>query len=59
MQLQTVVWLFYGSFGAVAFSLLSGHLGYVNIGLVCCYLLLLFNYLSLLFILFLILIRIF
>ena len=34
VQLQTVVWLFYGGFGAVASSLLSGHSGYVNIGLV-------------------------
>uniref|UniRef100_A0A4W5LB90 Nucleobindin 2a n=1 Tax=Hucho hucho TaxID=62062 RepID=A0A4W5LB90_9TELE len=33
-QLQTVVWLFYGSFGAVASSLLSGLSGYVDIGLV-------------------------
>ena len=34
MQLQTVVWLFYGGFGAVASSLLSGLSGYVDIGLV-------------------------
>jgi hypothetical protein len=34
VQLQTVVWLFYGGFGAVASSLLSGLSGYVNIG--CC-----------------------
>ena len=34
VQLQTVVWLFYGGFGAVASSLLSGHLGYVDVGLV-------------------------
>ena len=34
VQLQTVVWLFYGSFGAVASSLLSGHSGYVDVGLV-------------------------
>ena len=34
VQLQTVVWLFYGSFGAVASSLLSGLSCYVNIGLV-------------------------
>jgi hypothetical protein len=33
-QLQTVVWLFYGGFGAVASSLLSGLSGYLNIGLV-------------------------
>ena len=32
--LQTVVWLFYAGFGAVASSLLSGLSGYVNIGLV-------------------------
>uniref|UniRef100_A0A673ZLE7 Peroxisomal ATPase PEX6 n=1 Tax=Salmo trutta TaxID=8032 RepID=A0A673ZLE7_SALTR len=32
--LQTVVWLFYGGFGAVASSLLSGLSGYVDIGLV-------------------------
>ena len=34
MQLQTVVWLFDGSFGAMANSLLSGLSGYVDIGLV-------------------------
>ena len=34
VQLQTVVWLFYGSFGAVASSLLSVLSGYVDIGLV-------------------------
>jgi hypothetical protein len=34
VQMQTVVWLFYGSFGDVASSLLSGHSGYVDIGLV-------------------------
>ena len=34
VQLQIVVWLFYGCFGAVASSLLSGLSGYVNIGLV-------------------------
>jgi hypothetical protein len=34
VQLQTVVWLFNGGFGAVASSLLSGLSGYVNIGLV-------------------------
>ena len=34
MQLQTVVWLFYAGFGAVASSLLSGLSGYVDIGLV-------------------------
>ena len=34
VQLQTVVWLFHGSFGAVASSLLSGLSGYVDIGLV-------------------------
>ena len=34
VQLRTVVWLFYGSFGAVASSLLSGLSGYVDIGLV-------------------------
>uniref|UniRef100_A0A674CI83 Ig-like domain-containing protein n=1 Tax=Salmo trutta TaxID=8032 RepID=A0A674CI83_SALTR len=33
VQLQTVVWIFYGGFGAVASSLLSGLSGYVNIGL--------------------------
>ena len=32
--LQTVVWLFYGGFGAVASSLLSGLSGYVDVGLV-------------------------
>ena len=31
---KTVVWLFYGGFGAVASSLLSGLSGYVDIGLV-------------------------
>ena len=34
MQLQTVVWLFYGGFGALASSLLSGLSGYVDIGLI-------------------------
>ena len=34
VQLQTVVWLFYGGCGAVASSLLSGLSGYVDIGLV-------------------------
>ena len=34
MQLQTVVWLFYGGFGAVASSMLIGLSGYVDIGLV-------------------------
>jgi hypothetical protein len=34
VQLQTVVWLFYGGFGAVASSLLSGLSGYVDIELV-------------------------
>jgi hypothetical protein len=34
VQLQTVVWLFYGGFGAVASSLLSGLSGYVDIRLV-------------------------
>ena len=34
VQLETVVWLFYGGFGAVASSLLSGLSGYVDIGLV-------------------------
>jgi hypothetical protein len=34
VQLQNVVWLFYGSFGAVASSLLSGLSGYVDIGLI-------------------------
>ena len=34
VQLQTVVWLFYGGLGAVASSLLSGLSGYVDIGLV-------------------------
>ena len=34
VQLHTVVWLFYGGFGAVASSLLSGLSGYVDIGLV-------------------------
>ena len=33
VQLQTVFWLFYGGFGAVASSLLSGLSGYVDIGL--------------------------
>ena len=32
--LQTIVWLFYLGFGAVASSLLSGLSGYVDIGLV-------------------------
>ena len=31
MQLQTIVWLFYGGFGAVASSLLSGLSGYVDV----------------------------
>jgi hypothetical protein len=31
VQLQTVVWLFYGGFGAVAFSLLISVSGYVSI----------------------------
>ena len=34
IQLQTVVWLFYGDFRAVSSSLLSGLSGYVDIGLV-------------------------
>ena len=34
VQLQTVVWLFYGGFGAVASFLLGGLSGYVDIGLV-------------------------
>ena len=34
VQLQIVVWLFYGCFGAVASSLLSGLSDYVDIGLV-------------------------
>ena len=34
VQLQTVVWLFYVGFGAVASSLLSGLSGYVDIELV-------------------------
>jgi hypothetical protein len=34
LQLQTIVWLFYGGFGAMASSLLSGLSGYVEIGLV-------------------------
>jgi hypothetical protein len=34
VQLQTLVWLFYGDFGAVASSLLSCLSGYVDIGLV-------------------------
>ena len=34
VQLQTVVWLNYGRFGAVAPSLQSGLSGYVDIGLV-------------------------
>ena len=34
VQLQTVVWLFYGNFEAVASSLLSGPSGYVDIGLI-------------------------
>jgi hypothetical protein len=33
-QLQTVVWLFYGGFGAVASFLLSGLSGYVDMGLI-------------------------
>jgi hypothetical protein len=32
--LQTVVWLFYGGFGALASSLPSSLSGYVNIGLI-------------------------
>ena len=31
VQLQTVVWLLYGGFGAVGYSLLSGLSGYVDI----------------------------
>jgi hypothetical protein len=42
VQLQTVVWVFYGGFGAVASSLLSGLSGYVDIGLVLLILLYLF-----------------
>ena len=34
VQLQTVLWLFYVGFGAVAYSLLSVLSGYVDIGLV-------------------------
>ena len=34
VQLQTVVWLFYGGFGAVASSLLSGLSGYVMMNVV-------------------------
>jgi hypothetical protein len=34
VQLQTIVWIFYAGFGAVASSLLSGLSGYVDIGLV-------------------------
>ena len=34
VQLQTVLWLFYSGFGAVASSLLSDLSGYVDIGLV-------------------------
>jgi hypothetical protein len=34
VQLQTIVSLFYGGFGAVAFSLLSSVSGYIDIGLV-------------------------
>ena len=34
LQLQTIVWIFYGGFGALASSLLSGLSGYINIGLV-------------------------
>ena len=34
VQLQTIVCLFYGGFGVVASSLLSGVSGYVNIGLI-------------------------
>ena len=34
VQLQTVVWHFYGGFGAVASPLLSSLSGYVDIGLV-------------------------
>ena len=40
VQLQTVVRLFYGGFGAVASSLLSGLSGYVDIGLVLLWILL-------------------
>jgi hypothetical protein len=32
VQLQTIVWIFYGGFGAVASSLLSCLSGYVDIG---------------------------
>jgi phytoene dehydrogenase-like protein len=34
VQLQYVVWLLYGGFGAVASSLLSSLSGYVDIGLI-------------------------
>ena len=34
VELQTIAWHFYGGFGAVASSLLSGLSGYVNVGLV-------------------------
>jgi hypothetical protein len=34
VQLQTVVWLFYGGFVAVASSLQNGLSGYVDIGLI-------------------------
>jgi hypothetical protein len=34
VQLQTIVWLFYGGFGAVASFLLSSLSGYIDIGLV-------------------------
>jgi hypothetical protein len=41
VQLQTVVWLFNGGFGAVASSLLSDLSGYVDIGLVLLWILIL------------------
>jgi hypothetical protein len=34
VQLQTIVWLFYGVIGAMASSLLSGLSGYVDLGLI-------------------------
>ena len=34
VQMETDVWIFWGGFGAVASSLLSGLSGYVDLGLV-------------------------
>ena len=42
VQFQIVGWLFYGCFGAVASSLLSGLSGYVDIGLVLLWIYILF-----------------